>query len=220
MSIGRFVWNFGRQNRFTIHQRYRSCWSCGKNDNNLISNLFCSHCKALQKPDKAENYFCILGVKETYDVDETDLAKKYKDLQKYLHPDKYANRDQKEQEISAQYSSIVNDAYKTLLEPLARGIYMLRLRGKEIPENTEADQEFLVKIMEKNEEVEEASTEEDIIKLNKENKAMIKDLQKKLSTAFFDGDLKRVTKLLTYMKYYTSIDTQIETAIRNKGIIR
>ncbi|CAH2230324.1 jg4257, partial [Pararge aegeria aegeria] len=162
----------------------------------------------------------ILGVKETYDIDDTELAKKYKDLQKYLHPDKYANRRQEEQEISAQYSTIVNDAYKTLLEPLARGVYMLRLRGKEIPENTEADQEFLMTIMEKNEEVEEARTEEDIMKLNRENKAVIKDLQKKLSIAFFDGDLKRVTKLLTYMKYYTSIDSQIQAAIRNKGIIR
>lgn len=100
------------------------------------------------------------------------------------------------------------------------GIYMLRLRGKEIPENSEADQEFLMKIMEKNEEVEEANTEEEIMKLNKEIKEVIMDLQKKLSIAFFDGDLKRVVKLLTYMKYYTSIDSQIQAAIRNKGIIR
>lgn len=97
---------------------------------------------------------------------------------------------------------------------------MLRLRGKEIPENSEADQEFLMKIMEKNEEVEEANTEEEIMKLNKEIKEVIMDLQKKLSIAFFDGDLKRVVKLLTYMKYYTSIDSQIQAAIRNKGIIR
>lgn len=103
---------------------------------------------------------------------------------------------------------------------LLAGIYMLKLRGKEIPDNTEADQEFLMVIMEKNQEVENAESEEEIMSLNKENKAMIKDLQKQLSTAFFDGDLKRVTKLLTRMKYYTSIDAQIQNAIRNKGIIR
>ncbi|XP_047538040.1 iron-sulfur cluster co-chaperone protein HscB isoform X2 [Vanessa atalanta] len=145
---------------------------------------------------------------------------KYKELQKYLHPDKYANRNKEEQEISAQYSSLVNDAYKTLLEPLTRGIYMLRLRGKEIPENTQLDQEFLFKIMEKNEEVENADTEEEIMRLNKENKAVIKDLQKQLSIAFFDGDLKRVLHLLSHMKYYASIDNQIQAAIRNKGIFR
>lgn len=97
---------------------------------------------------------------------------------------------------------------------------MLSLRGKQLPENTEADQEFLMHIMEKNEEVENADGEEEIMTLCKDNKAVINDLQKKLSIAFFDGDLKRVTRLLTHMKYYTSIDAQIQGLIRSKGIIR
>lgn len=97
---------------------------------------------------------------------------------------------------------------------------MLRLRGKDIPENTEVDQQFLMEIMEKNEEVESAESEEEIMALNKENKAKIKKLQKQVSTAFFEGDLKRVIKLLGIMKYYTSIDNQIQTSIRSKGIIR
>ncbi|CAH2093953.1 unnamed protein product [Euphydryas editha] len=219
MNIRRLVWNLPVI-RLKGPIRYFSCWSCGNNVTNLVSNLFCSNCKALQRPDKLDNYFKVLGVKETYDLDESELSKKYKELQKYLHPDKYGNRGEEEQEISAQYSSLVNDAYKTLLDPLTRGIYMLSLRGKEIPENTEIDHEFLMKIMEKNEEVENADTEEEIMKLNKENKEVIKDLQKKLSTAFFDGDLKKVMYLLSHMKYYTSIDNQIQAAIRSKGIIR
>ncbi|XP_038214099.1 iron-sulfur cluster co-chaperone protein HscB isoform X2 [Zerene cesonia] len=220
MSLGRIFSNLTRQSVFFNKYRLISCWSCGKDQTSLITNLFCSNCKALQNPDDKDNYFKLMGINETYDLDETDLAKRYKELQKYLHPDKYANRDQKEQEISEKYSSLVNEAYKTLLEPLSRGIYMLRLRGKEIPESTELDREFLMKIMEKNEEVENAETENEIMKLNKENKAIIKDLQKRVSTAFFDGDLKRVVKLLGEMKYYTSIDNQIEASIRNKGIIR
>ncbi|CAG5047741.1 unnamed protein product [Parnassius apollo] len=200
--------------------RFVSCWSCGKNINNLSAHLFCSNCNAVQPPEAKENYFKIMGIHETYDLDENDLAKKFKELQKQLHPDKFANKNKEEQEISEIYSSLVNEAYKTLLEPLSRGIYMLHLRGKEIPENTEIDQQFLMMIMEKNEEVENAETEEEIMKLNKENKAIIKELQKKLSKAFFDGDLKIVTKLLSQMKYYTSIDNQIQTVIRNKGIIR
>ncbi|XP_045539232.1 iron-sulfur cluster co-chaperone protein HscB [Papilio machaon] len=209
-----------KSNLITNHYRYISCWSCGTNINNLIANLFCSKCNALQQPVKNESYFKIMGLNESYDLDEIELAKKFKELQKYLHPDKFANKPEQEQEISEKYSSLVNEAYKTLLEPLARGIYMLKLRGKEIPENTEVDQEFLMMIMEKNEEVESADSEEEIMKLNKENKTIMKDLQKKLSKAFFDGDLNRVAKLLSQMKYYTSIDNQIQNLIRNKGIIR
>lgn len=92
MSLGRVFWNLRPKNSILTHLRYVSCWSCGINNSNLLSNLFCPHCKALQKPDNSENYFRILGVKETYDLDEVELAKKYKDLQKYLHPDKFGNR--------------------------------------------------------------------------------------------------------------------------------
>ncbi|CAK1541720.1 unnamed protein product [Leptosia nina] len=161
-----------------------------------------------------------MGLNESYDLNEEDLSKKYKQMQKYLHPDKYANKNEIEQEISAQYSSLVNEAYKTLLEPLSRGIYMLKLRGKHIEENTEMDPQFLMKIMEKNEEVESADTEEEIMNLNKEITAVIKDLEKELSRAFFNGNLDSVTKLLSHMKYYTSIHDQIQNSIRNKGIIR
>ncbi|XP_063628830.1 iron-sulfur cluster co-chaperone protein HscB [Cydia splendana] len=200
--------------------RYLSCWSCGQDIKQLVENLFCSNCKSLQQPPK-ENYFKILGVSETYDQNENELAKKFKELQKYLHPDKFGNKPKEEQEISENYSSLVNESYNTLLNPLTRGIYMLRLSGKEIPEETEVkDQAFLMMIMEKNEEVENAETEEEIMKLNKENKELMNQLQKQVSQAFNDGDLKLVLKLLSQMKYYTSIDQQIRNLIRSKGIIR
>lgn len=91
MILGRYIFNLTRKTNVLFQIRSISCWSCGS-DSNQISNLFCSNCKALQKPEKYENYFKVLGVKETYDLNEDELAKKYKELQKHLHPDKYANR--------------------------------------------------------------------------------------------------------------------------------
>lgn len=91
MNISRVLVNHMKYT-LTNQVRQMSCWSCGKDIKILISNLFCSNCKALQKPDEEDTYFKILGVKETYDLDENDLAKRYKDLQKYLHPDKFATR--------------------------------------------------------------------------------------------------------------------------------
>ncbi|XP_053617360.1 iron-sulfur cluster co-chaperone protein HscB [Plodia interpunctella] len=221
MNISRVLKNNVLKSSISLQILRLSCWSCGKENQVLVSNLFCPNCKTLQKPRKDNNYFSVLGVEETYDQNENDLAKRYKDLQKYLHPDKFANRDTAERDISEEYSSLVNEAYKTLLEPMARGIYMLKLKGTSIPESTEVlDQQFLMEIMEKNEEVENAETEEEIMKLNGENKEVIKDLQKKVSAAFFDGDLDEVVKLLSVMKYYTSIDNQIQGLIRSKGIIR
>lgn len=52
---------------------------------------------------------------------------------------------------------MINKAYKTLQSPLERGEYLLRLHGVTLPEdNTISDPEFLMEMMERNEEVKEA----------------------------------------------------------------
>lgn len=59
-----------------------------------------------------------------------------------------------EQELSADWSSLINSAYKTLLAPIKRGEYLLKLHGAEIAEdNNTIDREFLLQMMERNEEV-------------------------------------------------------------------
>lgn len=91
MSLRRLLYNTTLRNPFLLYIRPLSCWSCG-NEVKLVANLFCASCNSLQKPRQDENYFQVMGVKETYDQDEAELAKRYKDLQKYLHPDKFANK--------------------------------------------------------------------------------------------------------------------------------
>lgn len=56
--------------------------------------------------------------------------------------------------MSSEWSSLINKAYKTLQTPLDRGEYLLELHGITLPEdNTINDPEFLMEMMEKNEEV-------------------------------------------------------------------
>lgn len=74
---------------------------------------------------------------------------------KFLNnPKIHSNRSATEQELSADWSSMINSAYKTLLAPIKRGEYLLKLHGAEIPEdNNSVDRDFLLKMMERNEEV-------------------------------------------------------------------
>lgn len=65
-------------------------------------------------------------------------------------------RNETEQNLSAAVSSLVNKAYKTLSTPIKRAEYILELKGITIPEDNNAvDKEFLMEIMERNEEVRE-----------------------------------------------------------------
>jgi molecular chaperone HscB len=84
---------------------------------------------------------------------------------------------QEEREISEQYSALVNKAYSILHHPLARGLYILRLHGINLHEDTrESDPQFLAEIMETNEELAEAQCPDDVRRLEKANKSVIDNL--------------------------------------------
>jgi len=58
------------------------------------SELFCAKCKVLQELPQNLTYFDIIGIKEDYDVTNEEIQKKYKELQKMLHPDKFGNKSE------------------------------------------------------------------------------------------------------------------------------
>ncbi|XP_003427292.1 iron-sulfur cluster co-chaperone protein HscB [Nasonia vitripennis] len=194
------------------------CWQC---DFPHKSELFCTKCKALQKLPKDIDYFDIIGVEKTFDVVVEDIQKKYRQLQTLLHPDKFGQKSDKEKEISENLSSLVNKAYNTLLHPLDRGLYMLKLHNVSIPEGTTSlDPEFLMEVMEINEEVEEAfESKEKALMLLQKNRETLAVLTKQISTAFSNNDIDQAKKLLIRMKYYTSIDNRLKKLKQDLGIV-
>ena len=67
------------------------CWNC---DFSYKSKIFCSQCKAIQKPPEKLNYFDLIGVQEDYDVVIEEVQRKYRQLQTMLHPDKFVNKSE------------------------------------------------------------------------------------------------------------------------------
>ncbi|KAF3426998.1 hypothetical protein E2986_08792 [Frieseomelitta varia] len=194
------------------------CWNC-----NFVykSDLFCSKCKVLQEPPENLTYFDIIGISRSYDVKITEIQKKYKELQKLLHPDKYSTKSEKEKQLSENLSSLVNKAYTTLIHPLKRGLYMLKLNGITISEETDSlNAEFLMKIMEKNEEIEEATNNvEKIKKLVQDNEIILNNLAKKIADAFRQEDIEKAKSFLVQMKYYDSINNRLKKLKHDLGII-
>ncbi|XP_076667986.1 iron-sulfur cluster co-chaperone protein HscB-like protein, mitochondrial isoform X2 [Andrena cerasifolii] len=194
------------------------CWNCNYM---YKSDLFCSKCKALQEPPENLTYFDIMGIPKSYDVTLTEIQRKYKELQKLLHPDKFGNKTEKEQQFSEKFSSLANKAYSTLSHPLKRGLYMLKLNGVTIPDETDnVNAEFLMEIMEKNEEVEDAMTDTGKIKkLVQENEAVLKNLSMEIADAFRGNDIKKAETLLIRMKYFDSISTRLKKLKHDLGIV-
>jgi len=110
-----------------------TCWSCGE----MRAEHFCSACGKVQPPVPVD-YFTFFNFPRKLNVDVSVLEREFYDLSRKLHPDLYARADKREQEWSLEQSSLLNDAYRTLKDPILRTQYLLRLEGVELEEQSKA----------------------------------------------------------------------------------
>ncbi|XP_044762729.1 iron-sulfur cluster co-chaperone protein HscB [Coccinella septempunctata] len=201
------------------HTKPIKCWKCGIERQNL-HELFCQQCKIIQSPDDEHNYFKLLQHNEDFDIDLDILRDKYRHMQSLLHPDKFSNRSVEEKNISADFSSLVNNAYNVLQSPLKRAVHLLCLKGEKISEDERIDDpEFLMEIMELNEEVENASDAEKLKELNSSNKKTTEKLELEISKYFKEKNLSKVKHCIIKLRYYNSISAHINNLMRERGIV-
>jgi molecular chaperone HscB len=96
---------------------------------------FCIACGRVQPPVPVD-YFTFFGLPRKLNVDIARLERDFYELSRKLHPDLYARADKREQEWSLEQSSLLNDAYRTLKDPIKRTEYLLRLEGVELEEQS------------------------------------------------------------------------------------
>jgi len=85
-----------------------------------------------------QDYFEFFSLPRKLVVDVPALEKQFYVLSRKLHPDRFAARPVAEQEAALAESSLLNDAYRTLKEPVARTQYLLTLEGVELEEQSRA----------------------------------------------------------------------------------
>ena len=100
--------------------------------------------------DFRQNYFELFGIAEGFEIDLEALSARYRDLQRALHPDKFASAPEQERRLSMQQSTHVNTAFQVLKDPLSRARYILSLRGVDDQQEqaTIRDLDFLEEQME------------------------------------------------------------------------
>jgi molecular chaperone HscB len=96
---------------------------------------FCDSCGKVQPPAPVD-YFTFFGLTRRLNLDVATLEKDFYELSRKLHPDLNARAGSQEQEWSLQQSSLLNDAYRTLKDPILRTQYLLQLEGVELEEQS------------------------------------------------------------------------------------
>ncbi len=110
-----------------------ACWSCGE----MRAAHFCVSCGKLQ-PAVPTDYFTFFALPRKLNLDVEDLEREFHRLSRRLHPDLYVSADGPEAEWSLEKSSQLNDAYRTLRDPISRTQYLLKLEGVQLEEQSKS----------------------------------------------------------------------------------
>lgn len=102
--------------------------------------------------------FELFAVPPRFAQDAAQLDARWKELQRQVHPDKFAAQGAAAQRVAMQWSARINEAYRRLKDPLKRAAYLCELNGAPIDaeSNTAMPAEFLMQQMELREAVDDA----------------------------------------------------------------
>jgi molecular chaperone HscB len=110
-------------------------------------------------------------------------------------------------------SSRINEAYKTLQNPLLRAQYLLSLRGIELAEDETAkveDPELLMEVLDAREAIEEAEKEEDLVEMKEVNEARIRASEEVLEKCFAADDIEGAKGEAVRLRYWVNIRESID----------
>ncbi|KAK8853213.1 Fe-S protein assembly co-chaperone HscB [Kwoniella newhampshirensis] len=144
-----------------------------------------------------------------YGLDKADLRSKWVRRQRELHPDKYSSKGDKAVDMARELSGRVNEAYNVLGDELKRAEYLLSIH-QQGPEETDKidDPLLLAEILEAREELEDASSPDEIESIRSSNREKVSDLIQSLTTAFSQTppNLDEAKILAVQLRYWQGLE--------------
>lgn len=199
-----------------------SCWQCSASTG---GQLFCPACKALQSPPR--DYFEFFSIPLNLALDAEDLQKRFYVLSRQLHPDRFTRKPAIEQRNSLEASSILNDGFRVLRDPVLRAEYVLSANGLELAEQRSKNvpPELLEEVFELNMALEELRSGDrdakpSIEKAGRDFEAMLESTDSNLSGLFAEWDrtrdrpvLDKIRGVLNRRKYIQNLVRDVQQAL-------
>ena len=200
------------------------CWSCGAA--RAPSDALCPACGKVQPPPPPAGVldkFAVLGLPRAYEVDERGLDEAFRALSRKLHPDRFARATPRERRFSLEQTTILNDAYRTLRDPVKRAEHLLALRGVKVAGEERGGsaampQEFLEQALEDREKLLEAKMEggpEAVARLAEGVRGKRQEAMDEIASALREqrptpAQLQRTAQLLARLRYYARYLDEVE----------
>lgn len=112
--------------------------------------------------------FEMLGVARRFDLDLATLEKTHRELSRALHPDKYASAGASERRSVLEKAASVNEAWRTVRDPIKRAEALFALAGIRVGEDNEpkSTPAFLMEVLEQRESLSDARAAKDLVKVH------------------------------------------------------
>jgi len=161
------------------------------------------------------NFFELFDLPVSYQVDMQKIQQQYMELQKQVHPDKFASASDQEKRISMQQTSWINEAKTTLKNPVLRAIYLLELKGIDInlANETTMDAVFLMQQIEMREQLENIQDKIDPIAaldvLADEIKQSSSTMMQNFSQSYENNDLDDAREWIRKLQFMEKAKTEV-----------
>lgn len=164
------------------------------------------------------NAFELFGLQPGFALDAEALEAAYREIQSRVHPDRFAHAGDAERRASLQWTTRVNEAYRTLKNPVSRASHILALQGVDVAfeTNTAMPAEFLMGQMELREALETATTAKDASALDGLQRRLDADkreLEAKLAERIDrKKDYRGAAELVRELRFLEKMHTEIDAA--------
>jgi molecular chaperone HscB len=165
-----------------------------------------------------QSHFDLFGLQPAFAVDEARLERAYREIQSQVHPDRFAHAGDAERRASLQWTTRVNEAYRTLRNPVARASHLLALNGVDVAfeTNTAMPADFLMQQMELREALEEATEAKNPTALDELQKRIDADkraLEERLAERLDEQrDYAGAADLVRELKFLEKLEAEIDAA--------
>jgi molecular chaperone HscB len=164
------------------------------------------------------SHFELFGLAPAYALETDALERSYREIQSRVHPDRFAHAGDAERRASLQWTTRVNEAYRTLKDPVQRARHLLELHGVDVAfeTNTAMPSDFLMQQMELRESLEEAAAKKDSSRLDLLRKNLGKSrlsLQQEIAEAIdAKKDYAAAAGLVRKLQFLDRLDEEIDAA--------
>ncbi|MFO7594036.1 MAG: Fe-S protein assembly co-chaperone HscB [Pseudomonadota bacterium] len=168
------------------------------------------------QPSPGQNYFELFELPVSFEVDQELLSLRYRDLQRAVHPDRFAGASDQEKRLSVQQAALINEAFLALKSPLSRARYLLELNGIILDDNdTGMDPAFLMEQMALREALADVRGKEDpfteLNRLRDQIEGKERELVESLQQLFHDGEnLEHGKDLVRRMQFMQRLLTEVD----------